>query len=81
MSKDKLPEGHGRIARTQSMLGACLTVLGRYAEAESLLHQGYAGLLEKRGADPPITKNAASHFIALYNAWGKPEMAARYRAL
>lgn len=38
-----LPEGHWRLAEAQSLLGACLSPLGRFAQAEPLLAEGLPG--------------------------------------
>ncbi len=37
----RLPAGHWRTAAAESVLGACLGDLGRYAEAEPLLLDAY----------------------------------------
>lgn len=45
-------------AMTTSMLGDCLVSLGRENEAESLLIEGYLGLLQSRGENHTTTKEA-----------------------
>ncbi|MCP3963877.1 MAG: serine/threonine protein kinase [bacterium] len=67
-------------AGTQSLLGGCLTELERYAESEPLLVESHAAFEEKRTASHPSTKRAVGRLIGLYEAWGRPEEAARYRA-
>ncbi|NBC65161.1 MAG: tetratricopeptide repeat protein, partial [Bacteroidetes bacterium] len=53
------PENPER-AMTTSMLGECLASLGRIAEAEPLLIEGYQSLLISRGEDHSTTKEAAN---------------------
>ncbi len=63
-----------------SVLGAALTGLGRYDEAEPLLLQSYPDILEDRGPEHRRTREAARRIVALYDAWGKPDLAAEWRA-
>ncbi len=72
---------HWMIHRSRSHLGACLIKLKHYDEAEKELLPAYAGLKTARGAEDALTRNAVSHLIALYEAWGKPDQAAPYRNL
>ncbi len=64
---------------TESMLGNCLTALGRYQEAEPLLLGSYSRFKDRRGADHPSSRRALGRLLALYEAWGRPESAAHYR--
>jgi eukaryotic-like serine/threonine-protein kinase len=69
---------------TQSMLGASLTGQQKFAAAERPLLDGYAGL-EKRQANIPSADkarltDALERLVQLYDAWGKPEKAAEWRA-
>ena len=70
-----------QIAEARSALGACLTDLGRYTEAESLLVDGFMGLQEARGAKDRYTQRATQRLVDFYTAWNKPERATAYRAL
>ncbi len=72
---------HWRIQRSRSQLGACLTKLKRYQEAEEQLLPAYAGLKATRGEKNDFTRTAVSHLIQLYRSWGKPERAEPYLAL
>jgi tetratricopeptide (TPR) repeat protein len=76
---DEWPRYH-----TMSQLGAALLGQNRYAEAEPLLVQGYEGLMAREVKIPhrerPRVPEAAYRVIALYESWGKPEQAARWRA-
>jgi tetratricopeptide (TPR) repeat protein len=64
----------------ESMLGASLMALGRFGEAESLLVNGYRGLLERKDTIPRESRSALGQagvrIIELYRNWGKPEKAA-----
>ena len=60
-------------------LGECLTVEKRFPESESLLVKSYDGLKARVGEHDPRTTEAAGRLVALYEAWGKPGEASRYR--
>ena len=75
------PEGHWMIAEARSNYGACLTKLGRFREAEEQLQAGYQGLKSSLGDRHERTQKAIASFIELYQASGKQDEAARYRAL
>jgi len=63
----------------RSLLGAILAQDGRYEEAEPYLLSGFEGLLQREGADNSYTTSARQRLIGLYNSWGYPEKADRYR--
>jgi serine/threonine-protein kinase len=69
---------------TMSMLGGALLGQGRYAEAEPFVVAGYEGLKAREARIPgpsrPRLDEAAERVILLYEAWGKPEQAAAWRA-
>lgn len=73
-----LPPGHWMIASSESVLGACLTAEGRYPEAEALLLRAHAGLETTRGRDHPRTAEARKRLVDLYQAWGRPNLAAAW---
>jgi serine/threonine-protein kinase len=75
-----LPQGqYLQIALTQNALGECLTAQKRYAEAEPLLLESYKTIKAKL-TDQDLRVKTASQLLAdLYDAWSKPEQAARYR--
>jgi hypothetical protein len=63
-----------------STLGRCLTVQGRYAEAEPLLRESY----ERTAAHAPgsgFIPVMLERLIELYEGWGRPARAEAYRAL
>jgi serine/threonine-protein kinase len=74
-----LKPGHWRIAETQGALGECFMTQHRLDEAEPLLLESHKVMQEKFGAKDPRTKEARNRLVALYEAWGKPEVAAGYR--
>jgi hypothetical protein len=69
------------VNRTRSHIGGCLIKLKRYREAEEHLLVAYAGLKAARGEQHDLTRRTVSRLIELYEAWGKPDQAAPYRAL
>ena len=63
-----------------SGLGAILTKLGRHDEAETFLLEAHRGLVDSSGSDHVRTLTAAGYLVELYEAWGKPDQAAEWRA-
>jgi len=61
---------------TESLLGACLAGLGKYADATQLLIPGYEGMLARKDSMPfenrEIVSEARDSISQLYRAWGKP---------
>lgn len=64
----------------QSTLGRALAQQGRYAEAEPLLRESYDWTIENQPI-PVFIPFMLDRLVALYEDWGKPAEAARYRAL
>jgi len=81
IQKRTLPAGHPAITDSQTALGACLTAQRRFDEAEPPLLESYSTLSSKRGAHYWRTKRTLSRLVALYEAWGKRDKAARYRSM
>jgi hypothetical protein len=77
LRRKSLPERHPDVARAQSLLGACLTALGRYAEAEPLLLQACESLAA--GPQSRARRETLARLVQLYEAWKKPEQAARWK--
>jgi tetratricopeptide (TPR) repeat protein len=77
-----LPARSWRLALVDSLLGGCLVACkpARFSEAEPPLLTGHKTLLAAFGPSDPRTKQAAARIVALYEAWGKPDQAAKYRA-
>jgi serine/threonine protein kinase/Tfp pilus assembly protein PilF len=69
---------------TQAQLGASLLGRKRYAEAEPLLLQGYEGMKQRETKIPASAKKyltaALDRLVQLYDAWGKPDEANKWRA-
>jgi len=69
--------------RAESLLGASLAGQKKYAEAEPLLLEGYQGMLAREsqlGADDRHNLDRAREWIVqLYQAWGQPGKAAKWR--
>ena len=63
----------------RSSLGAVLTNLKKYAEAERMLLAGYHGL-ESIAPGPKWLKHSIQRIVTLYTDWGKPEKAAEWQA-
>jgi hypothetical protein len=72
-----------RTWNTKSLLGHALLGQARYAEAEPLLLEGYEGLVAHEADIPQASKfrttDAVQRLVQLYEAWGKPEQADRWR--
>jgi len=77
------PDKWGRFY-AQSSLGAAIAGQKRYAEAEPLLAGGYEGIKQREGGLYPDQKKylseAGERVVAMYQAWGKPEKVAEWRA-
>jgi tetratricopeptide (TPR) repeat protein/tRNA A-37 threonylcarbamoyl transferase component Bud32 len=72
-------EGTLGLAGYQNYLGRVLGHMGKYTEAEALLIASYDAHVAAHGADSEITAGAAAGLAELYEAWGRPDQAARYR--
>jgi serine/threonine protein kinase/Tfp pilus assembly protein PilF len=71
---------HWQVAIARSEYGDCLLELGRYREAEELLLAALAALRRGLGEEHEQTRTTADRIANLYDAWGKPTEAAKYRA-
>ncbi|MGH9845142.1 MAG: protein kinase domain-containing protein [Blastocatellia bacterium] len=69
----------GYLARATGTLGECLILLKRYEEAERLLNGAYSGLQSTCNEKCPDLIEVRGRLRKLYEAWGKPEQAARFR--
>ncbi|MGE0131111.1 MAG: tetratricopeptide repeat protein [Blastocatellales bacterium] len=69
----------GKWFNVAGILGECLTLLKRYDEAERFLSESYTGFQSIRGERSPEWEEARQRLVKLYEAWGKPEQAARFR--
>jgi len=79
----KLPDSWRRSAALAA-LGACCLGQKKYPEAEPLLRKGYEGLLQHKERIPAgfqriqLTE-VLGWLVQLYDDWGKPDEAARWR--
>lgn len=68
----------------KSLLGAALAGQQKHAEAEPLLLAGYEGMKQRQNRIPPQSRfqvaDSAERLVQLYDAWGKPAEAAKWRA-
>jgi tetratricopeptide (TPR) repeat protein len=68
--------------QTRILLGRVLVDLERFEEAEPMLLDGYNGLEVRIQQIPPdCLEGARSELVKLYEAWAKPDQAARWRGL
>ena len=74
-----LPREHPTTGNILWHWGRCLTVLERYAEAETALLEAHEVLTATAGADEAQTRKVIPDLVELYNTWGKPDEAAGWR--
>lgn len=74
-----LREGHWETAMSRAAVGACLAAARKFDEAEPLLTEGYAAVSEARGVDAWLSRFLAQQVVSMYENWGKPNEAAKYR--
>ena len=74
-----LPRDHFWVALANSALGECLTIQKRFVEAEPFLVESYNVLKTAQGEQNPRTNEARRRLLGLYQAWRKPELAARFQ--
>ncbi|MEM7349867.1 MAG: tetratricopeptide repeat protein [Acidobacteriota bacterium] len=68
-----------RTAEAQAYLAVSRAMQGgRFDEAEASVVNGFEVLVDRRGLSP--ARNLLHHIITFYDAWGKPERVAHYRA-
>ena len=68
-----------RIAEAESIRAGCLAGQGHYAAAEPILLRSYRILAGTPGLRAHQVRQARSRVVALYEDWGRPAEAARYR--
>jgi serine/threonine-protein kinase len=72
---------HWMVAEARGNYGVCLMKLKRYHEAEENLVASHAALKTTFGDEHERTQKAIKRLIEFYDAWGRPEKAAQYRAM
>lgn len=79
----RLPRSHRRTTDTARLIGQCLIAERKYEEAESVLIERYEVLEGGFETRTPRQRASRTKFLQsihqLYDAWGKPEEAARWR--
>ena len=69
---------------TRSQLGGSLLGQKKFADAEPLIIEGYEGMKAREAKIPmpgkPRLVEAGERVVELYNAWGKKEKLAEWRA-
>jgi non-specific serine/threonine protein kinase/serine/threonine-protein kinase len=75
-----LPPDHLKTVSAEAMLGDVRVAQGRFEEAEPLVVGSYERMVARKERAPERRRGLES-VIALYDAWGRPEEAGRYRAL
>ncbi len=78
--REVYPPGHFTIASSESILGEYLARAGRYEEAEALLLAAERDLVDSRGEEAPIIRDARDRLVWLYEAWGRPDEAGMWKA-
>ena len=73
-----MPDGHWAIASGEGVLGTCHVAVGDFETAEQLLLGAHAKLLEARGPEHDMTRNARGRLRELYVAWNRPDHATRF---
>ncbi len=72
-----------RTFNAKAMLGGALLGQQKYADAEPLLLGGYQGMKQREETIPPQGKprlpEAVERLVQLYDAWGKPDEAEKWR--
>jgi tetratricopeptide (TPR) repeat protein len=75
-----LPPDHWWIVEWNHLLGRCYYDLGRFEEAEPLMIESSRKLGDALGINHYRTRDTLESLAALYEAWGKLDKAAEYRA-
>ncbi|MHC5024459.1 MAG: protein kinase domain-containing protein [Planctomycetota bacterium] len=86
LRRDILEPDHWLLGNTMSLLGEALTGLGEYEEAEALLTEGYQRIRDRAWQVPYLVRDdrrreSVQRVIDLYDAWGRPKDADRWRAV
>jgi serine/threonine-protein kinase len=79
--KRVLGEEHPEVAESLIELASTLRATRQFEEAEQLFLAALALRQKVLGDAHPQTRGSLNRLIRFYEAWGKPEQAARYRAL
>ena len=80
LRREILEEGNWLIGSAESVLGDALTDQGRYQEAQELLLAGQEAMAGDSGASDTRKHESIERLVKLYEAWGRPDQAASWRA-
>jgi serine/threonine protein kinase len=80
IQRESLAEDHWRIAVTMARRGACLAMMERYDEAETMLLEAVSTLTDTLGPAGDETLEARRQLVALYEAQGRSAEAEVWRA-
>jgi hypothetical protein len=82
--REKVQPDEWSTFNTRSLLGGSLLGQKKYAEAEPLIISGYEGMKAREAKIPPPGRprltEAAERVVGLYEAWGKADKVAEWRA-
>ncbi len=88
-AREKKQPDHWTTFNTQSMLGAALAGQKKFTDAQPLLLQGYEGMKQREAKTPGADRadspakvrltEALERLVQLYDAWDKPDEAAKWR--
>jgi tetratricopeptide (TPR) repeat protein len=73
------PPEHVRVIRAERTLATCLINLRRFVDAEPLLLLAHRKLVALEGPNGTWAAGAASDIATMYELWGRPDEAARFR--
>jgi serine/threonine protein kinase len=81
MRRRMFPEDDWSLGAVKSLLGASLTALRRYPEAETMLLEARKDFETMSVPQLDDMKETLTRLVDLYTAWGQPEKAAAYRGM
>jgi len=76
---ESMAPDHPNMAMIRSAVGVVLTEQGKFDEAEPLLVDALRVLRSVGNATPSNVTSARQRVVRLYELWGKPELASKYR--
>jgi serine/threonine protein kinase/tetratricopeptide (TPR) repeat protein len=74
------PAGHYLISSAENILGEHFAIARKFDQAEPLLLASEKALVAARGEAAPIVQDARGRIVRMYEAWGRADEAARWRA-
>jgi tetratricopeptide (TPR) repeat protein len=83
VARERFPADSLELAAAVQAPGEALMQVQAFTDAEPLLLMGFKGLRQAQAADPdrvdPPLQDAITRLVRLYEAWGKPDAAAKWR--